>query len=221
MSTRSEDVAVKVEKVISKMNDTMSLYEQHTKLMEQRLSTLQNMVSQRPQGPTIYSNPNQGAAAFRSNDAPQAYGGTYNREKEQCFYCGELGHRIPDCVHVLRHLDLGWIKRVDNHLRFVNGARILHDPVKMMKDLVEEASKQPKGILYPSKTPGLASFLQDRAGVIDGLAKVQHVVDNESEALNLVAEITRKFGPEAVHKAMTFSLLSDVVPEEDSSQNFN
>jgi hypothetical protein len=75
--------------------------------------------------------------------------------------------------------------------------------------------------LYASKTPGLASFLQDRTGAIEGLAKVQHVVDDESEALNLVAEITRKFGPEAVHKAMTSSLLSDVVPKEDSSQNFN
>jgi hypothetical protein len=212
---------VKVEESISKMNDTMSLYQQHTKLMEQRLNTLQNMVSQKPQGPVIYSNPNQGAAAFRSNSAPQAYGGTYNREKEQCFYCGEVGHRIPDCVHVLRHLDLGWIKRVDNHLRFANGARIPRDPVRTMKDLVEEASKQPKGILYASKTPGLASFLQDRAGAIEGLTKVQHVVDDESEALNLVAEITRKFGPEAVHKAMTSSLLSDIVPEEDSSQNFD
>jgi hypothetical protein len=75
-STGSEGVAVKVEEAISKMNDTMLLYEQHTKLMEQRLSTLQNMVSQRPQGPTIYSNPNQGAVAFRSNGAPQAYGET-------------------------------------------------------------------------------------------------------------------------------------------------
>ena len=220
-SSEGEGVAVKVEEAISKMNDTMSLYEQHTKLMEQRLSTLQNLVSQRPQGPSIYSNPNQGAVAFRSNGAPQAYGGTYNREKEQCFYCGEPGHRIPDCVHVLRHLDLGWIKRVDNHLRFANGARIPRDPTKQMKDLVEEANKPPKGILYASKTPGLASFLQDRAGAVEGLAKVQHVVDDESEALNLVAEITRKFGPDAVHKAMTTTLLSDVVPEEDYNQNFD
>jgi hypothetical protein len=72
--------------------------------------------------------------------------------------------------------------------------------------------------LYASKTPGLASFLQDCAGTIEGLAKVQHVVDDESEVLNLVAKITRIFGPEAVHKAMTSSLLSDVVPEEDSNQ---
>jgi hypothetical protein len=172
LATKGEGVAVKVEEAISKMNDTMSLYEQHTKLMKQRLSTLQNMVSQRQQGPTIYSNPNQGTAAFRSNGAPQAYGGAYNREKEQCFYCREIGHRIPDCVHVLRHLDLGWIKRVDNHLRFAHGARIPYDPVKTMKDLVEEASKQPKDILYASKTPGLASFLQDHAGAIEGLAKV-------------------------------------------------
>ena len=195
-STGGEGVAVKVEEAISKMNDTMSLYEQHTKLMDQRLNTLQNLVLQRSQGPTIYSNPNQGAVAFRSNGAPQTYGGMYNRDKEQCFYCGEPGYRIPDCVHVLRHLDLGWIKRVDNHLRFANGARIPRDPTKQMKDLVEEANKSTKGILYASKTPGLASFLQDHA--IEGLVKVQHMVDNESEALNLVAKITRKFGPEAV-----------------------
>ena len=220
-STYGEGVAVKVEEAISKMNDTMSLYEQHTKLMEQRLSTLQNLVSQRLQGPTIYSNPNQSAVAFRSNSAPQAYGTTYNRDKDQCFYCGELGHRISDCVHVLRHLDLGWIKKVDNHLRFANGARIPRDPTKQMKDLVEEANKQPKGVLYASKAPGLASFLQDHAGMIDRLTKIQHIVDDESEALNLVAEITRKFGPEAVHKAMTSSLLSDLVPEEDYSQNFD
>lgn len=220
-STEGEGVAVKMEEAISKMNDTMSLYEQHTKSMDQRLNTLQNLVSQRQQGPVIYSNPNQGAMAFRSNGAPQAYGGTYSRDKDQCFYCGETGHRIPDCVHVLRHLDLGWIKRVDNHLRFANGARIPRDPTKQMKDLVEEANKPTKGVLYSSKTPGLVSFLQDRAGAIEGLAKVQHVVDDESEALNLVAEITRKFGPEAVHKAMTSSLLSDVVPEEDCSQNFD
>jgi hypothetical protein len=56
-----------------------------------------------------------------------------------------------------------------------------------MKDLVEKANKQPKGILYASKIPSLAFFLQDRTGVIEGLAKVQHVVDDESETLNLVA----------------------------------
>jgi hypothetical protein len=89
-----------------------------------------------------------------------------------------------------------------------------------MKDLVEEANKQPKGVLYASKAPGLASFLQDRAGAIDGLTKIQHM-DDQSKALNLVAEITRKFGPEAVHKAMASSLLSDLVSEEDCGQNFD
>jgi len=110
---------------------------------------------------------------------------------------------------------------VDNPLCFVNGERIPRDLTKQMKNLVGEANKPTKGILYASKTPGLASFLQGRAGAIEGLAKVQHIVDDESEALYLVAEITRKFGPEAVHKAMTSSLLSDVVPEEDCSQNFD
>ena len=89
-----------------------------------------------------------------------------------------------------------------------------------MKDMVE-ANKNPKGVLYANKTPGLASFLQDRAAAVEGLTKVQHMVEDESEALNLVAEITRKFGPETVYKAMTTSLLNDVVPEEDCNQNFD
>ncbi len=92
---------VKVEEAISKMNDTMSLYEQNTKLMEQRLNTLQNLVLQRQQGPVIYSNTNQDVVAFRSNGVPQTYGATYNRDKNQCFYCGVLGHRIPDCVCIM------------------------------------------------------------------------------------------------------------------------
>ncbi len=77
----------------------------------------------------------------------------------------------------------------------MNGAKIPCNPTKQMKNLIEEANKQPKGVLYASKAPGLASFLQDLAGMIKGLAKVQHIVDDESETLNLVAKITRKFGP--------------------------
>ena len=203
------------------MNDTMSLYEQHTKLMDQRLATLQNLVSQRQAVPVIYSNPKQGATSYRNNGAQPTYGNTYNQDKDQCFYCGEMGHRIPDCVHVIRHMDLGWIKRIDNNLRFASGVRIQHETGKQMKDMVEEVNKNPKGVLYANKTPGLASFLQDRTGAVEGLNKVQHIVEDESEALNLVAEITRKYGPETVYKAMTTSLLSDVVPEEDCNQNFN
>ena len=220
-SKEGDGVAVKMEEAISKMNDTMSLYEQHTKLMDQRLATLQNLVSQRQAGSVSYSNPNQGATSYRNNGAQPTYGNTYNRDKDQCFYCGEIGHRIPECVHVIRHMDLGWIKRIDNNLRFASGAKIQREPGKQMKDMVEEANKNPKGILYANKTPGLASFLQDRAGAVEGLTKVQHIVEDESEALNLVAEITRKYGPETVYKAMTTSLLSDVVPEEGCNQNFD
>lgn len=220
-SGEADGVSIKVEEAISKMNDTMSLYEQHTKLMDQRLATLQTLVSQKQAGPVIYSNPAQGSSSYRNNGVPQTYGNAYSRDKDQCFYCGELGHRIPDCVHVLRHLDLGWIKRVDNHLRFANGMRIQRDGSKQMKEMVEDVNKQTKGVLYTNKVPGLSTFLQDRASAVEGLGKVQHIVEDESEALTLVAEITRKYGPDAVHKAMTSSLLSDVIPEEDCNQNFD
>ncbi len=122
---------------------------------------------------------------------------------------------------MLQHLDLGWIKRVDNHLRFANGMRIQRDGSKQMKEMVEDVNKQTKGVLYTNKVPGLSTFLQDRASAVEGLGKVQHIVEDESEVLTLVAEITRKYGPDAVHKAMTSSLLSDVIPEEDCNQNFD
>ncbi len=49
-SGEADGVSIKVEEAISKMNNTMSLYEQHTKLMDQRLATLQTLVSQKQAG---------------------------------------------------------------------------------------------------------------------------------------------------------------------------
>ena len=44
---------------------------------------------------------------------------------------------MGDCEDMLRHIDLGWVKKIEGRWKQADGNQLPHDPVKSMKDLIE------------------------------------------------------------------------------------
>lgn len=141
----NSDSSVKLEEAVACLTDMINLQTQHNKQVDQRLASLQTFLSQPKQQP------------------PSGYGGqsSYNRgytpapengPSSDCFYCrGSDGHRIQKCLDALKHLDIGWIKRIDGQLRLPDGLQIPRDGNKSMKEVVESLNKSRPGVIPTSK----------------------------------------------------------------------
>jgi hypothetical protein len=210
-SSKGSEATVKLEETIAKMNDSMKLQHQQSKLMDQKLATLNALIVQKT---TANYGSSGSGGTFRSNMS----GG----QGDKCFYCEELGHRIGDCEHVLKHLDLGWIKKIDNYLKFNDGSRIQRAKGKTMKETIEDMN-QPKlkGVMYTGKLPELQSFLQNRAASVEAMTQMQEETNHDSKAAHIVAEMCKKYGADTVHRAMANSFLQDAGPIVDWKQNFD
>jgi hypothetical protein len=73
-----------------------------------------------------------------------------NSGNSGCFYCGKTTCRIATCEEAARHLNAGWIKRVDNKLRLADGSPLPFDMRKATSLLVEDLHRKP-GIIPMAK----------------------------------------------------------------------
>ena len=204
---------VKLEEAVARLTDTINLQVQHNKQVDQRLANMQSYMNQPrlPAAmPAAQQGFNRGLAPPQNHVAP--IGGL------SCFYC-KGGHRIGDCEHVHKHLDLGWIKRIDGFMRLPDGQRIPRDGMKSMKEVVEALNHLKPGIIPMSK-------IQDKAGLYQNEAKMTSYIQahaaTDEENIRALTELIQKVGLDKVQKLLSTSTVLEEEGELDEwGQNFD
>jgi hypothetical protein len=203
--------SVKLEEAVARLTDTINLQTQHNKQVDQRLASLQTFLSQprQQQGPSYggQSGYNRGFVSGNSNGPTS-----------DCFYCrGNDGHRIPECVDALRHLDLGWIKKIDGQLRLPDGMKIPRDGNKSMKEVVESLNKTRPGLIPMSKIQDKSNLYQEA-----NIASYSQTQSQHSEEANMrtLLELVQNMGQDRVLKLLSAQgQLAD--NDEEWNQNFD
>ena len=199
---------VKLEEAVARLTDTITLQTQYNKQMDQKLASLQSFMSQ------SRSMQNQGFGMNNqttyNRSQPQASGAGYSNNAGKCFYCEEIGHRIPDCDDVHTHLDLGWIKKVDGFMRLPDGSRLPRDPSKSTKEIIEGMNRQKPGII---KLPEKTSLYSSTADVISLMQTHSRSEDKE------ILELVRKLGSDRA-KSLLSTQVQTLQEEDEWEQNF-
>jgi hypothetical protein len=164
-SNVSPDRSVKYEETVAKLHDNLEIYE------KRRQQTEQQMLSFMSQFKLNAQTSSQGAAQASAYNRNGQYTSNSSGTPQGCFYCGG-SHRISDCEHVHRHMDMAWIKKVDGKIRLYNGTFIPRDPVKTSKEVVESLNASKPGIIPMNK-------IGDRANLYQGTARVSNFVQSQ------------------------------------------
>jgi hypothetical protein len=141
-AVQTTPTTAKLEEAVAKLTDSINVQAQHSKAVDQTLHTLQSFVN------------NQSRPAYgdqRQVERPSG-AGQPNLPSMTCFYCGGQ-HLIKECNHVLVHLDLGLIKKVDGRLKLADGSRLPREPPggKTARELVEALRTNVPGIVNTAK----------------------------------------------------------------------
>lgn len=207
--------SAKLEEAVAKLTDSINLQTQHNRQVDQRLASLQNVISR----PGANSNQNFGQgnqnSYSRSQGQIQGAGHIHNSAQGRCFYCDEVGHRIPDCGHVLQHLDLGWIKKIDGFMRLPDGSKLPRDASRSTKDLIEALHKAKPGII---KLPERTSLYQGKPNAC-AYMHAQSDCAEADDSLKCVLELVQKIGLDQAMNILTTQVQA-IEEEEDWLQNF-
>ena len=199
-----------MEEAVARLTDSITAQTQYTKTIEQRLVSMQqNMNSSRAPQQPAQPNFNRSLAPVSNHVTPNNGG--------NCFYCNGP-HRVANCEDALRHLDLGWIKRVDGYLRWADGMRILKEFGRSMKEIVEAKFKQVPGIIPVSKIQDKASLYQDRPNT-SNYVQSQSRQGNEEDASRTLLELVQQWGTDNIQKLLNRETVRD--EEEEYEQNFD
>jgi hypothetical protein len=95
----ADEVSMKLEEAVAQLKDTINMQVQHNKNVDQRLASMQSFMTQ-PRLPQAQPGYNRGLIPQQNSMGPGV--------SIRCFYC-QGPHRIAECEHSLKHLDLGWI----------------------------------------------------------------------------------------------------------------
>jgi hypothetical protein len=171
---------VKLEEAVARLTDTLNLQTSHNRQIEQRLTNLQNSVSYR--GTNASHSANVGTVVRSQGN------GMTSPYDMDCFYC-KGPHRMNDCENVHRHLELGWIIRIDGKLRLATGAQLPRDPVKTTMILVEA--------IYANKRAGLIpmSKIQEKDAVKGTIfAQLASEQSNDYEGFQTIVQLAQSLG---------------------------
>jgi len=198
--------AAKLEEAVARLTDSINIQTQHNKAVDQRLHVLQSFVNQ----------PKPAYQDYGSNRA--TYGERTMNAIAQllCFYCNGP-HRMGDCEHVNKHLELGWIKKIEGRLRLENGNKLPKESGLSTKESVEAHCRASKPGLIPM------SKIQDKASLYQGGASSYAQVAERSEdleAAQAMHEVFRVVGIDRVREYLQGQ--SETLKEaEEWEQNFD
>jgi hypothetical protein len=204
--------SVKLEEAVAQLTDSINLQAQYNKQNDQRLSNLQSIMSQsRPiqsQGYGVNSQSSYNRGQVPGSNAISAV------RSGNCYYCELEGHRIPDCGDVKRHLELGWIIKVDGFMRLPDGSKLPRDPSKSTKELIDNLHKQVPGII---KLPAKTNLYSSSSGVVS-LLQSQAGGSELKEEDKIVLDLVRRIGYDKANDLLANQL--QAIEEEEWEQNF-
>ena len=217
----SPETTVKLEETrqqLARLNDSVTLQNQHNRQMEQRMDQKFHTMMQymNGQGQLTTAAPTLNASSMGNSVLPMP-GGTYSRPRlgntsqsigagqnmDKCFYCGQNGHRMNMCIEVQRDLDSKWLVRIDGRVCLPNGDPVPTITGKTMRQVVEQLNKDKgigKSVLF-HKQP---EIIPDRG---------QELTD--AEAMRMLTEMFQRVRMERVQKIL-FAEVS--LPQAQMSQ---
>lgn len=202
---------VKLEAAVARLEDSVDLQHKLSKEVDQKLANLQHSLQAKPVYNTGYAGPN----GYNRGYAP-ASTNVHAGASNDCFYCrGNDGHRISECPEVRIHMDMGWIKKIENHLRLSDGSKIPRDGNKSMKEVVEALNKLRPGIVPMSKIQDKASLYQDV-----NMASYVQMNSGEDPTMRTVLEAVRRIGTDRVLELLNVQTQT-IVADEEWNQNFD
>jgi len=202
----ASDVSMKLEEAMAHLKDTINVQLQHSKSVDQRLASMQSFMSQ-PRPPAVQPGFNRGLVPPQNHMAPSV--------TIRCFYC-HGPHRIAECEHSMKHLDLGWIIRINGSLRLPDGQPIPRDGSKTMREVVDDLKKVRAGIIPMSK-------IQDKAALYQESAKLGSYVQSQpsdEDNLRTLTELIQKVGIDRI-QAMISAPEEETAVEEENEWNPN
>ena len=204
----SQDTTVKLEETrqqLARLNDSVTLQNQHNRQMEQRMDQKFHTMMQymNGQGQTNSTGPTFNASSIGNSVLPMP-GGAYSRPRfgntsqfggagqnmDKCFYCGQNGHRMNMCVEVQRDLDSKWLVRIDGRVRLPNGDPVPTIAGKTMRQVVEQLNKD--------KSAGKSVLFHEQPEIIPD--RGQELTD--AEAMRALTETFQRVGMERVQKIL-------------------
>ena len=215
---RTSESNVKLEEAVARLTDSINLQSQYNKQIEQRMAGFQLVLNQPRQVPQQNNHGTLMAAqpGFNRGLVPQSNHVHAGQPNGNCYYCGEFGHRIPNCQEVFKHLDLGWIVKIEGQIRLPDGSKVPFEVGKTMKQVIEA--------LFAKAKPGLIpmSKIQDKTSLYQGNASVSTYVQAQpsqqpDDEVRVMLELVQKFGGmDRVQKVLS----SQLAAEEEQWGNF-
>ena len=211
--SRAVDSSVKLEEAVARLTDTINIQTQHNKQVDQRLTNLQSFLTQpRPQPTSGYA----GQTGYNRGYAP-ASNHVHTGPPADCFYCkSNDGHRISDCLDALKHLDMGWIKKIEGKLKLPDGSNIPRDGNKSMKEVVEALNKQRPGLIPMSKIQDKSNLYQETS-----MSSYSQTQGQSADDLHLRAllDVVQKLGSDRVLKLL--NVQGQLVEDDGDEWNQN
>ena len=201
---------VKLEEAVARLTDSINLQTQYNRQVDKRLANLQSFMAQpRTENFAASSGYNRGLAPAQNQFAAAP--------RPDCFYC-RGDHRITNCEHALRHLDLNWLLKSEGRLKLPDGSNIPRDGNKSMKEVVESLNKTKPGIIPMSKIQDKASLYQDNSHM--GSYLHSHMDAIEEGNMRHLLDVIQRMGPDRVQSILNAQ--TQTIEEDDEwSQNFD
>jgi len=203
--------SVKLEEAVARLTDSINLQVQYNKQMDMRMTNLQSVMSQN----RANSNQSYGMSSQSTMNKPQVPAPSTGYAGLRCFYCDTSGHRVIDCPHVLRHLELGWIKKVDGYMKLPDGGKIPREPSRTTREIIDGLNKQKPGII---KLPEKANLYSNTSNVVS-LLQAQSGGNEKEEDVRLVLEFVQQIGYDKAKDLLADQI--QAIEEAEWEQNFD
>jgi hypothetical protein len=197
---------VKLEEAVARLTDSLNLQTSQNRQIEQRLTNLQNSVT--------YRSSNSSNAATVGTITRTQSNGLPNQFDLDCFYC-KGPHLINDCEHVHKHLETGWIIRIDGKYRLPNGSPLPRDPLKTTMILVEAINAAKRGGLIPM------SKIQDKEAVKGTIfAQLAEEQSEDYEGFKTIVQLAQSLGIGQVQRFLETQVHKRNKEEAEWEKNF-